>query len=261
MASNRRYYWIKLREDFLNGEVVDFLMAQKNGSKYVVLYLMLCMNTKNNEGRLYSTFGEMIVPFDAEKIVRDTKYFDIDTVTVAMSLYKKLGLIYEDSNGCLMISDYENIVGSETYNAIHMREKRKHNNVMQMLPKSYVDKDKEIDKEIEKDIDKDIYSPAEAVPYREIVEYLNIRVGAHYRATTNKTRSLIKARINEGFTFDDFKTVIDKKSQEWLNTDYERYLRPETLFGNKFESYLNQKPKKMTTKELAPMLDFSEFDV
>lgn len=73
----------------------------------------------------------------------------------------------------------------------------------------------------------------------EIVDYLNTVCGTSYKASTDKTRKLINARLNEGFTVDDFKTVIDKKSKEWLGTDYAKYLRPETLFGTKFESYLN----------------------
>jgi len=88
-----------------------------------------------------------------------------------------------------------------------------------------------------------IYSPAKAessIPYKEIIEYLNNRTGANYRHTTNKTKDLIKARFNEGFVLDDFKEVIDKKCVEWMNTDMQKYLRPETLFGTKFESYLNQ---------------------
>lgn len=73
----------------------------------------------------------------------------------------------------------------------------------------------------------------------EIVDYLNTVCGTSYKASTDKTRKLINARLNEGFTVDDFKIVIDKKSKEWLGTDYAKYLRPETLFGTKFESYLN----------------------
>lgn len=73
----------------------------------------------------------------------------------------------------------------------------------------------------------------------KIVDYLNTVCGTSYKASTEKTKSLINARLKEGFTVDDFKTVIDKKSREWLGTDYAKYLRPETLFGTKFESYLN----------------------
>jgi uncharacterized phage protein (TIGR02220 family) len=76
-----------------------------------------------------------------------------------------------------------------------------------------------------------------------IVEYLNKKAKTNYKPTTNKTKSLINARINEGFTKEDFIKVIDNKANEWLGTDMERYLRPETLFGTKFEGYLNQKKK------------------
>lgn len=79
-------------------------------------------------------------------------------------------------------------------------------------------------------------------PTEEIVEHLNQRAGTHYKASTATTRKLIKARLKEGFTVDEFKLVIDKKCADWLNNrDMAQYLRPETLFGPKFESYLNAK--------------------
>ena len=82
------------------------------------------------------------------------------------------------------------------------------------------------------------------IPYSEIVDYLNKRTGKKYRASSQKTKRLIKARFNEKYTVDDFKKVIDNKCLEWLRDDkMSRYLRPETLFGTKFESYLNQDSK------------------
>lgn len=77
---------------------------------------------------------------------------------------------------------------------------------------------------------------------KEIVDYLNEKAETKFRSSSQKTQSLIKARLNEKFTVDDFKKVIDNKVQEWKDTDMEIYLRPETLFGTKFEGYLNQKP-------------------
>lgn len=74
-----------------------------------------------------------------------------------------------------------------------------------------------------------------------IVEYLNFKAGTRYRYQTESTKKHISARLKEGFTIDDFKTVIDKKVSEWKKTKMEQYLRPETLFGSKFEGYLNQK--------------------
>ena len=90
------------------------------------------------------------------------------------------------------------------------------------------------DTNIQKDINnKNIYSDA--------VEYLNSKAGTKYKSTSKNTTRHIQARLNEGYTLEDFKTVIDKKCSEWLNTDMEKYLCPETLFGSKFEKYLNQK--------------------
>ena len=80
--------------------------------------------------------------------------------------------------------------------------------------------------------------------YTPIINYLNEKANKNFRATTKKTQSLINARIREGFSLDDFKKVIDIKCSQWLGTEMEKYLRPETLFGTKFESYLNEKTSK-----------------
>lgn len=77
-----------------------------------------------------------------------------------------------------------------------------------------------------------------------IINKLNILLGSKYKPGVQKTRSLITARFNEGFTEDDFYTVIESKCKEWKGTDMQKYLRPETLFGNKFEGYLNSAPRK-----------------
>ena len=77
--------------------------------------------------------------------------------------------------------------------------------------------------------------------YKEAVDYLNEKAGTKYKSNSKNTTKHIKARINDGYTLEDFKRVIDKKCSEWLNTDMEKYLCPDTLFGSKFEKYLNQK--------------------
>lgn len=75
-----------------------------------------------------------------------------------------------------------------------------------------------------------------------VINYLNDKADKSYKSTTQKTKSLINARIRDGFTLDDFKKVIDTKTQQWkTNADMNKYLRPETLFGTKFESYLQEK--------------------
>lgn len=76
-----------------------------------------------------------------------------------------------------------------------------------------------------------------------IIDYLNSRAETNYKLSTKKTQQIISARLKEGFTVDDFYKVIDNKVSEWINTDMAKYIRPETLFGTKFEGYLNQKCK------------------
>lgn len=83
--------------------------------------------------------------------------------------------------------------------------------------------------------------------YSLVIDYLNKKASTNYRASTKNTQSFINARVKEGYTVEDFKKVIDSKSKEWLNTDFEKYLRPATLFGTKFENYLNEANKKTPT--------------
>ena len=83
----------------------------------------------------------------------------------------------------------------------------------------------------------------EDIPYKEIISYLNEKANRNYKANGLKTRTNIKARWNEGFRLDDFIHVIDTMVKDWSGTKYEKYLRPETLFGPKFEGYLNQSPR------------------
>ena len=95
------------------------------------------------------------------------------------------------------------------------------------------------------------------IPYEKIIGYLNQRCDTKFRATTQKTKALIKARWNEGFKLDDFKRVIDNKSNQWLgNQDMQKYLRPETLFGTKFEGYLNE--LTTTVKRYVPVTNHPE---
>lgn len=292
MKEQKRYYWIKLKTDFFNQETIDFLLSQENGCQYIVLYQMLCLNTANNNGEMATRIGEMIVPYDVNKIVRDTKYFNFDTVAVALELFKKLGLIYQEEGQVLRIANFDEMVGSEAANANAQRQKRfrerekkkqlgvtnsnAKNNANNVTENNQENRDKSLDirdkildnRDIEKDkeieiIEGEIITPAEAedtIPYREIIDFLNFKVGSNYRSTTKKTKDLIKARFNEGFTIDDFKAVIDKKAMEWINDNKMKvYLRPETLFGTKFESYLNQPVKELTTTDLLPNIDFSDF--
>lgn len=102
---------------------------------------------------------------------------------------------------------------------------------------------------------------AELDAIKEVIEYLNGVLGTHYKDSTDKNKSLIRARLREGFTVEDFKVVIDKKASAWLtDPQMQKYLRPETLFGTKFESYLNEPNTYKLKGNIVNRRDESTFD-
>ncbi len=82
----------------------------------------------------------------------------------------------------------------------------------------------------------------------EIIDYLNLKTNKNFKINNNKTITLINTRFKEGYTLDDFKKVIDLKSEKWLNTNMDAYLRPMTLFSNKMEGYLNETINKKSNE-------------
>lgn len=98
------------------------------------------------------------------------------------------------------------------------------------------------------DKNNNIVEETSTIPYQKIISYLNQKIDTSYKATSKETQRLIKARYNQGFTLEDFYKVIDIKYDEWFKTDMAKFLRPSTLFGTKFESYLNQKTKSKAPK-------------
>lgn len=143
----------------------------------------------------------------------------------------------------------QSVVQNQTVNCSDLNNERFKNE--QPIPINY-----QLTKQLtNKDI-KDIveHSPTEPVPYQEVVEYLNQKTGKNFKHTSKVTQRHIRARFAEGFTVNDFKQVIDKKCSDWLRDQkMKEYLRPETLFGTKFESYLNS--KTTTAKQTGPYID------
>ena len=126
MKKEKRNYWFKLNYNFVfePNSCFDFLMRQKNGSDYVVLYEMLCLLSVNTCGVLVKNYGTVVVMYDTEQIYRECKYFSFDTIVVAIELYKKLGLVAEDPDGFIEITSFEELVGSESESATRVRKHR-----------------------------------------------------------------------------------------------------------------------------------------
>lgn len=129
-TENKRFYWIKLRENFFQQETIDWLMEQENGSAYILLYLKMCLLTANTSGELIRTIGDMTIPYEPKKISQKTG-FDIDTVNVALSLFKHLGLIEETQEGIPVMPEVKNMVGSESESAARVRKYRKKKKALQ----------------------------------------------------------------------------------------------------------------------------------
>lgn len=156
-TENKRFYWIKLRQDFFNKETIDWLQDQENGYAYIVLYLKLCLMTANNGGKLIRTVGDLTIPYDVRKISQKTG-IDFDTVTIAMGLFKHLGLLVEGTEGVLNLPEVPMMVGNESASkeAIKKRKQRQKNKAQGMqggtncpqiegtiCPTEYRDKSKE----------------------------------------------------------------------------------------------------------------------
>lgn len=132
-TENKRFYWIKLRQDFFNKETIDWLQDQENGYAYIVLYLKLCLMTANNGGKLIRTVGDLTIPYDVRKISQKTG-IDFDTVTIAMGLFKHLGLLVEGTEGVLNLPEVPMMVGNESASkeAIKKRKQRQKNKAQWM---------------------------------------------------------------------------------------------------------------------------------
>lgn len=160
MTSAKKYYWLKLKEDFFDDDTIEWIEEQKpNGPKYVLFYLKLCLKSLKTDGVLIRNVGEMLIPYDVEKLA-DATNTDIDTVRVAMELFQKIGLIQILENGEIYLAQLKKMVGSESKWAEKKRLQRakqadaalpgpEEDNVQSMSEES----PREIEKEKEKEID------------------------------------------------------------------------------------------------------------
>lgn len=234
LSDNKKYYYIRLKDSFFDSDEMKVMESMKDGYLYGNILLKLYLRSLKNNGCLM--LNERI-PYNAEMLATITGH-QVGTVKQALTVFKDLGLIEVLDNGAIYMLDIQNFIGNGSSDGDRKRADRKGitdkrpTNVRQM---STIVRDRDIDKVRERDRDRERDKDTE-----NIISFLNSTTGSKYKASTDKTRRLIAARLAEGFTVDDFKAVISKKAKEWQNTDMAQYLRPETLFGTKFEGYLNQ---------------------
>lgn len=255
MSDNKKYYYLRLKENFFDSDELKILESMKDGYLYSNILLKLYLRSLKNDGKLVVNDR---IPYNAEMLASVTGH-QIGTVKQALSIFKDLGLIDVLENGAIYMLDIQNFIGKGSSEADRKREYRQRietdrTNVQTNLRQISEKSPPEIEKEIEKEIEiKNIHSPAKQdnTPKEvyEIIDYLNLKTGKSYKHTTKKTKSLIKARLNERFTVDDFKKVIDNMCAKWIGTKWEEFLRPNTLFAGKFDDYLNQTPTKSETME------------
>mgnify|MGYP000067397492 CR=1 FL=1 len=156
MSDNKRFYWLKLKEDFFDDETIRYIEEQENGIKYSNFYLKLCLKSLRTDGKLIRLVGEILIPYDVKSLSSLTGV-DVDTVRCAMALFEKIGCVKMLDSGELYISQLSEMVGSETDKARAMRVIRARekygNDVTRMLPECYPEKDieKELDTELEKE--------------------------------------------------------------------------------------------------------------
>ena len=144
-----KFYWLQLKEDFFEDDAIEWLEEQKpNGRDYAYFYLKLCLKSLKSNGVLIRKVGNILIPYDNNKLAELTK-MDFDTVTVAMELLKKIGLVQILENGEIYINQLENLIGSKSMGAFKKQQQR-------LLSGQKVDicpPKIEIELDIEKDID------------------------------------------------------------------------------------------------------------
>lgn len=240
--------WIKITTDIFDDEKVLMIESLPSADSIIVIWfkLLTFAGKQNNEGVFIMNNRIAYTDEMLASIFRR----DVNTVRMALKTFQNFGMID-------IIDDVITIPNWNKHQTLDAYERKKERDRLYQAErranqKALIQKssDKSVDSQTvshttqssdvvvseedkEKEIDKDIY--------KYIVDYLNQKTGQKYKASTKKTQTCIHARLAEGFTKEDFRTVIDKKCAEWIGTEWEKYLRPETLFGTKFESYLNAK--------------------
>lgn len=276
MAKTKIYFWLKVDKKFFDNLFIKRLKNMPGGYTMTVIYIRLMLESLEDDCILYyegyfdSLVQELALKLDVSE----------DDINMTVAYFTRCGLIQIDDDGHATLSQAKAMVESETNWSKYKREQRKQApNVARLenVQNSWTNSNScptEIEKEnrvnsksnnlyldnilsgnpdftfptwLEETGIKDL----EKTKYKELwipIAYLNQVANKRYKFV-DKTKRLLLARFKEGYTLEDFKQVIDIKTAEWKDSpEFSKYLRPETLFGSKFDGYLNQKPKTIKGK-------------
>ena len=230
--------WIKITTNVFNDEKIQLIESMPDSDTLIVIWFkLLALAGRCNNGGIITindntpyTDDMLATLFRRKKTV----------VTLALNTFKAFGMIeiYDDVIAIVNWEKHQNVDGLERIREnTRLRVQKYRDKQKNLIEHKEEEKEKEVDKE--RDIESNV-----SVTLHNVIDYLNTKIGSKYTYKATTTVKHIKARVNDGFTLDDFNKVIDIKVAEWGNTDMAKFLRPETLFGTKFESYLNQPTKK-----------------
>lgn len=235
--------WIKITTDVFDDEKILLIETLPEADSIIVIWFkLLCLAGKQNNSGVFMMNNQIAY---TDKMLATIFRRKEATVQLALQTFEQFGMI-EIVDGVITIPNWgkhqtlDQIENKKAYMKNYMKEYREKQKALVGKTNSKTNSKANV-RQADKDIDK---NENKINNINIIVEYLNDKAGTSYKPNSKNTVKHINARLTDGFTVDDFKTVIDKKCAEWKGTDMEQYLRPETLFGTKFESYLNAKINK-----------------
>ena len=250
VTENRRYYWLQLKDDFFNSKEMKLMRKLPGGEEITIIYLKMMLASLAEQGKLYFEGLAEDLAEELSLIIDE----DPEAIRLTLMFLTKKKLLTTSDNYQFNLEQVPEMVGSETAST---RRSRKHRETQKLLQCNTTATKGNGDIDIDIDIDKG-QKPQPDV-YEEIIKYLNEKTGSHFKPTSKSTQRLINGRLSENYTIEDFKYVIDVKTNEWKNdSKMSKYLTPDTLFNaSKFEKYLNQKmPSSASTQQQDERLGF-----
>lgn len=236
--NNSNLYFLKLYDWFINSDEIRWIESQEHGAEIVIMFFRLMMIAKNKNGKIARIVGQMENPYTIKEMAEAT-YQTEERVKEGLELLIKAELVVKEGE-CYSIPKALEFTNQTTVGAIKKQNYRRQK--ADNCPTD-IEEDKEIEKR-NKNKEIETYREKDDLQCKEIIEHLNNVTGCEYRTDSKNTINLIKQHIKEGYKKEDFISVINKKYKEWKDTEREKYVRPETLFGDKFEAFVNQKEKR-----------------